>query len=87
MNKPAALRFTFPILDRQTLLLAAIRVAALALASVLTIGCSISPPKPSRCDGSERRAINTINPTVAATPPSKSCSGQTASTLGSRDSG
>ncbi len=87
MNKPAALRFTFRTFDRQTLLLEAIRVAALALASVLTVGCSITPPAPPHCDGSDRRAINTINPAVAAMPPSKSCSGQTASTLGSRDSG
>lgn len=87
MNKPFALRAVFPPMDRQTLVLMAIRIAALALASVLAVGCSISPPKPPRCDGSERRAINTINSTVAATPPSKSCSGQTAGTLGSRDSG
>jgi len=60
-------------MDRNTLILAVMRIAALALASVLTIGCSLSPPKPPRCDGSERRAVNNVNPTVALLPQSKSC--------------
>ena len=87
MNMPLAIRSALPVLDRNTLLLTAIRIAVLALASVLTIGCSLNPPKPPRCDGSERRAINNVNPTVALLPQSKSCSSQAASTLGSRDSG
>lgn len=86
MHIPLDIRSALPVMDRNTLILAVMRIAALALASVLTIGCSLSPPKPPRCDGSERRAVNNVNPTVALLPQSKSC-GQAASTLGSRDSG
>ena len=73
-------------MNKQIVLLATARVVALALASALA-GCSINPPKPPRCDGTDRRAINSSNPTTAALPPSKSCSAALASALGSRDSG
>lgn len=86
MNKQLTLRAVAPVFNRQTALVAVMRVVALALASAL-FGCSINPPKPPRCDGSERRAVNSSNPTVASLLPSKSCSASATSPLGSRDSG
>jgi len=71
-------------------LLAIARVVALAVAAAAAAalaGCSVNPPKPPRCDGSDRRVINSSIPAVAALLPPKSCSGSTSSTLGSRDSG
>ena len=86
MNKQVALRAIAPALSRQTALLAVMRIVALALAAALA-GCSVSPPKPPLCDGSERRAVNSTNPAVASLLPSKSCSASVSSALGSRDSG
>ena len=73
-------------MTKHLVLLAVARVVALALASGLA-GCSINPPKPPRCDGSDRRAINSSNPTLAALPPSKSCPASLPGALGSRDTG
>jgi len=86
MNMPLALRALTPALTRHTGLVALVRIVALALAAALA-GCSTSPPKPPHCDGSDRRAVNTPTPAVAALLPSKSCSGSTSSALGSRDTG
>ena len=87
MNMQVAIRAITPALTRQAGVLAVVRIVALAVAAALA-GCSVNPPKPPHCDGSDRRAINSSIPAVAALPPSKSCSGDSASsTLGSRDSG
>lgn len=80
-----ALRAITPVSTRQAGLIAIARVIAFAVAAAL-VGCSVNPPKPPRCDGSDRRAVNSTIPAVAALLPSKSCSGTTLSTLGSRDS-
>lgn len=72
-------------MTKHPVFLAVARIVALALASGLA-GCSINPPKPSRCDGSDRRAINSSNPTLASLPTSKSCSALPGA-LGSRDTG
>lgn len=85
-----ALRAFAPAVTRQTAMLAVARAVALAAAAAVAAGlggCSVNPPKPPRCDGSERRAVNSSSPPVAALLPSKSCSGETSSTLGSRDTG
>jgi len=90
MNMQFAFRAITPGLTRQTALLAIARVVALAVAAAAAAalaGCSVNPPKPPRCDGSDRRVINSSIPAVAALLPPKSCSGSTSSTLGSRDSG
>jgi hypothetical protein len=68
------------------LYLEAARVLALALAALL-VGCSVNPPKPPRCDGTDRRAINSSNPTLAVLAPSKSCPATPPGALGSRDTG
>lgn len=73
-------------MNKQPVLLAVARVIALAFASGLA-GCSVNPPKPPRCDGSDRRAINSSNPTLASLPASKSCPALSPGALGSRDSG
>ena len=73
-------------MTKHLVFLAVARVVALALASGLA-GCSINPPKPPRCDGSDRRAINPSNPTLASLPPSKSCPASLPGALGSRDTG
>ena len=86
----SALRAFAPAVTRQTALLAIARVVALAAAAAVAAGlagCSVNLPKPPRCDGSDRRAINSSIPPVAALLPSKSCSGETSSALGSRDTG
>jgi len=86
MNMQFAFRAITPALSRHAGLVALARVIALAIAAALA-GCSVSPPKPPRCDGSDRRAVNSSIPPVAALLPTKSCSGPTSSPLGSRDSG
>jgi hypothetical protein len=60
--------------------------AAAFLAAVIAGGCSVNPPTPLRCDGSDRHAVNAPMPTAATLVPSKSCSTLVGS-LGSRDSG
>ena len=88
MNMQVAFRAIAPTVTRQAALLAIARVVALAAAVAAALaGCSVNPPKPPRCDGSDRRAVNSSIPPVAASLPSKSCSGGTSSALGSRDTG
>jgi len=60
--------------------------AAAFLAAVIAGGCSVNPPTPPRCDGSDRHAVNAPMPTGAILAPSKSCS-TLVGALGSRDSG
>ena len=90
MNMHVALRAIAPTVTRQAAWLAIARVVALAAAAAVAAAlasCSVNPPKLPRCDGSDRRAVNSSIPPVAASLPSKSCSGGTSSALGSRDTG
>ena len=45
-------------------------LAALFSALLILCGCSVNPPKPPICDGSDRRPVNSAHQPVAITRPS-----------------
>jgi hypothetical protein len=49
-------------------------IAGVLAALLVIAGCSTSPPKPPKCDGSDRRPVNTSSQAAALAPAVDTCS-------------
>ncbi len=49
-------------------------VAEVLAALFIVSGCSVNPPKPPTCDGSDRRPVNVSRQSVALGPAVDTCS-------------